>query len=394
MGAQQKRRIPGVMATSVRSVSSPALIVAPTADSDAKIDFTVDIEGVPTCQDVIDLLKLKEKKALYECVIHVARKVLPGWEQVQDIKLDRVSGAMTNAVYFLDSPGKSRVLLRIYGVGADQIVDRQRELAWLSRLSQISNNVSPQLLATFGNGRFEEYLDSTTLTHAELSDPTTSCQIAQALRQLHSLVEDYPPPTTSKGVPLVEIWRNITQWYTAVRELMNQDVWKVKFEDFHLESLPAEIERCKAIMERFPSPTVFAHNDTQYGNVLRLTETGELVIVDFEYAGYNPLAFDLANHFVEWMYNYHGDHPAEPIAEYFPSKEQRWRFLNAYIGDEPIGQSVEELDECTLAWTTACHLQWALWGVIQYSQSEIDYDYHLYSKSRFDAFRKQLAIYS
>lgn len=39
--------------------------------------------------------KLKEKKALYECVIHVARKVLPGWEQVQDIKLDRVSGAMT-----------------------------------------------------------------------------------------------------------------------------------------------------------------------------------------------------------------------------------------------------------------------------------------------------------
>lgn len=166
-----------------------------------------------------------------------------------------------SAVYFLDSPGKSRVLLRIYGVGADQIVDRQRELAWLSRLSQISNNVSPQLLATFGNGRFEEYLDSTTLTHAELSDPTTSCQIAQALRQLHSLVEDYPPPTTSKGVPLVEIWRNITQWYTAVRELMNQDVWKVKFEDFHLESLPAEIERCKAIMERFPSPTVFAHND-------------------------------------------------------------------------------------------------------------------------------------
>lgn len=56
MGAQQKRRIPGVMATSVRSVSSPALIVPPTADSDAKIDFTVDIEGVPTCQDVIDLL--------------------------------------------------------------------------------------------------------------------------------------------------------------------------------------------------------------------------------------------------------------------------------------------------------------------------------------------------
>lgn len=152
-------------------------------------------------------------------------------------------------------------MLRVYGVGADNLVDRKRELAWLSRLSQVSNNVSPQLLATFGNGRFEEYLDSTTLTHAELSDPTTSCQIAQALRQLHSLADDYPPPTTSKGVPFVEIWRNITQWYTAIRELMNQDTWKAKFKDFDLESLPAEIERCKAIMERFPSPTVFAHND-------------------------------------------------------------------------------------------------------------------------------------
>lgn len=56
MGAQQKRRIPGVMAPSVRSASSPALIVPPTEDSDAKIDFSVDIEGVPSCQDVIDLL--------------------------------------------------------------------------------------------------------------------------------------------------------------------------------------------------------------------------------------------------------------------------------------------------------------------------------------------------
>ncbi|KAI9314602.1 kinase-like domain-containing protein [Dichotomocladium elegans] len=299
----------------------------------------------------------------------------------------RTHMGLLSAVYFMSSPNQSRVLLRVYGVGVDQIVDRQHELAWLARLSSISNNVSPQLLATFGNGRFEEYFDSTTLRHDDMRDPVVSCQIAQALRQLHNVTTDFPPSDPCR----IEVWRNVSLWYTAVREMLNNPVWKEKLTDLGLEGLSAEIERCKTILENRPTTIVFAHNDTQYGNVLRLADTQELVIVDFEYAGYNPRAYDIANHFCEWMYDYHSNDPAAMRVQAFPNREERMRFLNAYIGNEPIEMTAEELDRSALEWTMASHIQWALWGIIQYSQSEIDFDYYKYFEQRLNAFRDQLA---
>ena len=67
------------------------------------------------------------------------------------------------------------------------------------------------------------------------------------------------------------------------------------------------------------SPIVFCHNDLQGGNILRRftpddkpgkTETEEsnlddqLVAIDFEFCAYNYRAYDIANHWVEWMYDY------------------------------------------------------------------------------------------
>ena len=53
---------------------------------------------------------------------------------------------------------------------------------------------------------------------------------------------------------------------------------------------------------------VFCHNDVQAGNILVRHEPGNaderLMLIDFEYCGYNYRAFDIANHFSEWMYDY------------------------------------------------------------------------------------------
>lgn len=53
-------------------------------------------------------------------------------------------------------------------------------------------------------------------------------------------------------------------------------------------------------------PVVFCHNDMQEGNILLRQNSlkRELVIIDFEYCSYNYRGFDLANHFVEWQYDY------------------------------------------------------------------------------------------
>lgn len=128
--------------------------------------------------------------------------------------------------------------------------------------------------------------------------------------------------------------------------------------------------------------------------MLRLKDTDDLVVVDFEYAGFNPRGYDLANHFCEWMYDYHGNTPACMQPEKFPTKEERLRFLKAYLekGGEDASLA-EALDDETMLWVMASHLHWGLWGLIQANQSEIDFDYLTYSLERLHAFRHELARY-
>jgi choline kinase len=57
-----------------------------------------------------------------------------------------------------------------------------------------------------------------------------------------------------------------------------------------------------------------------------------LTVIDFEYAGANPPAYDIANHFCEWMYDYH--HPERSYAtdeHKFPTLEERINLLNSYV---------------------------------------------------------------
>lgn len=170
---------------------------------------------------------------------------------------------MTNAVFFVTA-GSNRMLLRVYGVGCDQILDRDKELDWLSRLSQL--HIGPKLLGTFGNGRFEEYLPSTTLTKSDIRQPTVSIEIASRLHQLHSIVETFPPSDTE---PL-EVWSNIDKWYKMlVTELLpilsaKNTSWQSQIEtDLDVVQLRNDIELCKLVLNQTNSPIVFAHNDVR-----------------------------------------------------------------------------------------------------------------------------------
>lgn len=71
---------------------------------------------------------------------------------------------------------------------------------------------------------------------------------------------------------------------------------------------------------------MFSHNDLQGGNILLRQDTDEesIVVIDYEYCSYNYRGFDLANHFIEWVYDY--THPVPPnfivTKERYPSRSQ------------------------------------------------------------------------
>lgn len=115
--------------------------------------------------------------------------------------------------------------------------------------------------------------------------------------------------------------------------------------------------------------------------------------MDFEYAGYNTRGYDLANHFIEWRYDYHGIQPAA-MTEPFPTSDEQLRFIQSYIDTNDSDANVTSAEEIQMemqVWLGATHVGWGLWGLIQASQSEIDFDYFYYSMERLNAFRDELA---
>lgn len=150
---------------------------------------------------------------------------LKGWRRVPlengaDIEVERLSGALTNAVYVVSPPKHmppqegdrkpkkppAKLLLRIYGPQVEHLIDREAELGILRRLAR--KKIGPRMLGTFKNGRFEEYFASTTLTAKDIRAPETSKQIAKRMRELHD------------GIELLEkekdegpfVWRNWDKW--------------------------------------------------------------------------------------------------------------------------------------------------------------------------------------
>ncbi|KAL1923063.1 uncharacterized protein VTP21DRAFT_9439 [Calcarisporiella thermophila] len=364
------------------------------------------IEPVPTIDDTIDLSHLHGDDLRDKVVHFIHRLDIPGWHDIveQDVQLSRISGALTNCVFLVTAPSKrQKLLLRVYGVGVEQLFHREKELYWMRLLSQL--NIGAQLLGIFGNGRFEQYLESTTLTRFDLRDPQTSRSIARKLYELHSIVNTFPPKNGSETVP--EVWVNIDKWYELALSMVTE--WYKKNPDekrrdmlrqFDLFSLRDEIDQLKCeIPKAAPSPIVFAHNDTQYGNILRLdSPPHELVIVDFEYAGYNFRGYDIGNHFCEWMADYHSEEPHILHLERYPNHEEQLNFLEAYLDAELVASSrkldaaarqdaLEKLADEANKWAVVSHLLWGLWGLVQAAQSEIDFDYFSYALQRLEIFR-------
>ncbi|RPB23193.1 kinase-like protein [Terfezia boudieri ATCC MYA-4762] len=296
-----------------------------------------------------------------------------GWRRIalkrfKELEIKRISGALTNAVYMVSPPPPpageaadgvptmiststkkpAKLLLRIYGAQVSHLIDRKSELSILRRLAR--KKIGPRLLGTFQNGRFEEFLHAETLTKDDIRNPETSRQIAKRMRELHEGVDLEEAEVRAGPV----VWLNWEKWVGRAREIMKEVetrgahegmlvAWKV-FEDAVARYREWLVARYGG-EEEMKRQLVFAHNDTQYGNILRMIPTGDsplllpmnthrqLVVIDFEYASANLRGFEIANHFCEWMANYHAPvAPHQMQQSRFPTIQEQRNFLRAYIG--------------------------------------------------------------
>ncbi|QUC18020.1 uncharacterized protein UV8b_02261 [Ustilaginoidea virens] len=359
-------------------------------DNSKTLSYTAGAAGVDDSAGLGKADKDKDPWLVFKNeIIRIAHTLkLKGWRLVplgsgDAINVERLSGALTNAVYVVtppkeidDSEGKklpTRVLLRIYGPQAEHLIDRENELKVLQRLAR--KKIGPRLLGTFQNGRFEQFFNAITLTPSNLREPDTTKQIAKRMRELHEGVDLLP--LERDGGP--NVWKNWDQWLANVAIIMTYldkqydeadadagagqhgsvvHAWKangyvcgVPWEQFKnmVVNYRAHLENCYQSSKSIKERLVFAHNDTQYGNILRIRPDDEkspllqaankhkqLVVIDFEYAAANVPGLEFANHFTEWTYNYHD--PAASHAcnhERYPTPEEQRRFIKAYVDHRP-----------------------------------------------------------
>lgn len=276
------------------------------------------------------------------------------------VKVKNIASALTNSVYLVKL-GATKVLLRIYGPNVLHLIDREYETSVLARLA--FHKIGPRLLGQFKNGRIEQWLESTELTAADIRIPEESRYIARRLREFHDYVTLLPSEIGKTSASA-----NLDSWTPTLPGNLRTPA---------LETFLKHVALYRAHVAGKEGDVVFCHNDVQYGNLLRINgeEHHSLAVIDFEYAGPNPRAFDIANHFVEWMADYHEAPSHELDPHYYPKRKEVDNFLQEYIRfgklinrrEDPV-VSLEEIDELRSQvelWRPMSHAQWAVWGLIQ-----------------------------
>ncbi|KAJ2659396.1 hypothetical protein IWW48_003543 [Coemansia sp. RSA 1200] len=329
-----------------------------------------------------------------------------------------------------------KILLRVYGAGSSNMLSRDEELYWVNQLSSLGLGI--KVYVVFGNGRLEEFLESTTLTENDTCQPSISRLVAQNVCQLHSLVTHHRPYGHSAGaadggkkvVPKPWLWAKVDEWMEQVQSKWStvQQACKHNADCTAIlnnwSELKQAVEKYRAYLENSRSPIVFAHNDVQYSNILQLEGTGELVLVDFEYSGYNYRGYDIANHYMSWATVY------DPVVKalvmdlaLYPTAEQRYTFLREYvltkayldanIGDSSaskyeqdggsgglrlvrineyrIDEEVEALDREVAFFEPAPYLHWGIWALLQACSSKIEYNYVNVAEARLAQFLALMA---
>lgn len=317
--------------------------------------------------------------------------------KASDLSMKRLGAAMTNTVYILSNEHAKaeepqKMLLRVYGEGVENILNREQELAWFSKLSDLG--VGPKLIATFQNGRLEEYIDSITLTPDLMREGSVSTAIAASMSRFHKTIE-----RNQEQVRTPIMWGRLENWKSlasiafgypssaspnpVIERLHKIGVFDSEFED--------QIITCRDRLIRLDSPIVFSHNDLQHGNILLTRADNQIVLIDYEYGGVNYAAFDIANHFCEWASDFTESNSTPEIMDFagkYPSVEEQQVFLYSYLTHfyqkMPTKELVSEWHATVEEFRVMSNIIWGYWAVIQAANSNIDFKYLDYAVCRFE----------
>jgi ethanolamine kinase len=359
-------------------------------------------EPYPDRQDLrVDLYESDE--TIEAQLKQVARGLVTQWEGVPDSKMQikTYAGGITNKLFCCIVKVREeaqRVLIRVYGDGTEQMIDRESEIVVFQSLHKLG--FGPRFYGLYKNGCAYGHVDGRPLTTEDLSHPHLSYIRAEHIAAWHTQIEisQFPREPT--------LWDSLEKWSKLVPENFDHIPNKTKVRKFKKLKVDVmkEVMEVENLLKPLNSEVVFCHNDLLAGNFIYNQEMDTVMVIDYEYAYYNYRAFDIANHFCEYA-------GFEMDWSKFPDQATQLAFLKRYLevynhnmgvkkavkegdtnrevplippSDEELHQFYVEVNKFTLA----SHLYWGIWALAQAKISVIDFDYFEYAINRWSVYMK------
>jgi len=347
----------------------------------------------------------------------LCREFLQGrWKEVtkNELSIRQISGGLSNLVFYVGLPDHLeavdrepvQVLLRLFGELGNSPAYHYRLMTECVVFTILAERkLGPALHGVFPGGRLEQFIHGRPLSAADLRSTVYCDEIAKQLAMVHSL----NVPISKEPTWLADNIRSlVSRIKRPIPEHLIPEERKAA-EAIRLIDLRSEIEWMLGFLRNVQSPVVFSHNDVNCGNVLvregQAADWDPVVLIDFEFAAYNYRGFDLANHFIEWMYDYAPKcfpyYKKDP--KQYPSRSliERWVtvYLDTYEEQQNLQQEnnmghkstriyanrKEQMDDIMdeiAAFSLATHILWAGWAVKQAQSSSITFAYYTYAYNR------------
>ena len=314
-----------------------------------------------------------------EFILSIIQKSAPSWSKVAEdtCKITKLIGNSNN-VYLIEASHAivpKRFIYRIFGSG--ETLDISTNSIIFHRLSE--NKLAPKIYDETNEYRLEEYLEDTRNIHRlECLEHGIATKIASALKVFHSQdLSDILDTTTPVCISNAQKWRglgisNLSKIFNSDRQIEINHALEALAEEYYdnyIDILPKE------------SPLVLTHMDTSFLNFLYREEKGEILIIDYDYAGYCYKSFDIAMLLQDIKYDY--NYPQYPFYQYSPESYPGDEILVDYV--KSYGGGLEMFIECKRC-MIATHYFWAIWAFTLYKENSNGMDMLGYGLSRFREF--------
>lgn len=276
---------------------------------------------------------------------------LPCWKG--GVKLVALKGGITNINFLVDDGGRKYVAR----IGDDMPVHQVMRFNELAAAQAAADaGISPRVVHHEPGALVLDYIESKTLSAADVREPATLARIVPLLRKCHR-----ETPKFLRGPALI-FW---------VFHVVRDYGWTLKEgKSRHLDLLPQFLTAAEELEQAVgPVDIVFGHNDLLAANFL---DDGErLWLIDWDYAGFNSPLFDLGG----------------LASNNELSPEQETWLLETYF-EQTV---TDDLWRRYQAMKCASLLRETMWSMVSEIHSKIDFDYAAYTAenlSRFNAAHK------